>query len=370
LNQCLVAINGLQLSERQRKIIHVDMDAFYASIEQRDFPEYRNKPLAVGGSEKRGVVAAASYEARKYGVYSALPSKIAAQKCPHLIFVKPRFEVYRYESLRIREIFHEFTDLVEPLALDEAYLDVTLNKRDIDSAIKIGRLIKEKIKNETALTASIGVSNSKFMAKIASDYKKPNGFFVILPKDVDQFIENLPIQKFHGIGEVMAKKMRDLEIFNGKDLKQKDQLFLIQHFGKMGVYYHDIAHGNDHRPVNPNRKRKSVSAENTFPEDLITKKEVIGELEKLSLQVSNRLKKSGKAGKTITIKIRFSDFNTITRSKSLPSHHDEPEIIKNTAVNMYLSLQDLPLAQGIRLLGVGVANFSDDENGKQLSFEF
>jgi DNA polymerase-4 len=350
-----------------RKILHVDMDAFYASIEQRDYPYLRDKPVAVGGNSKRGVVAAASYEARKYGVFSAMPGKLAVSKCPHIIFVPLRLDVYRQESKKIREIFLEYTDLVEPLSLDEAYLDVTENKKQYSSAMLIGRQIKQKIKSETGLTASVGISVNKFLAKIASDYKKPDGFMVIMPDEVQNFIHDLPVKKFHGVGLVTASKMEELGIKTGKDLQQFDREFLVKHFGKNGNFFFDISHGIDERPVNPNRIRKSVSVENTFEEDLVKIEEVHDELKLQLQQLYNRLGRINRTGKTITLKIRYSDFSTFTRSKSI----SEPlglEHIQKIAFEL-LEQQNL-IDFKIRLIGLGVSNLITDFEPIQLKLPF
>ena len=299
-----------------RKIIHIDMDAFYASVEQRDFPELRDKAVAVGGSRERGVVMTASYQARKFGVRSAMPSAIAYRKCPQLIFVKPRFQVYQQVSKKIREIFFRYTDLVEPLSLDEAYLDVTENKTSINSASKIAREIKKHILDETKLTASAGVSVNKFLAKVASDYNKPDGLSVILPNQVHAFIESLEINRFHGIGKVTAGKMNEMGIHTGGDLKHYSKRQLAKIFGKNGKYYYQIAHGIDDRPVNPNRIRKSISSENTFTQDIEDDQTVKSELIDISQKVMDWMVKNETYGRTATLKVKFSDFNQITRSKT------------------------------------------------------
>src|SRR5260370_4301247 len=255
---------------RSRKIIHIDMDAFYASVEQRDDPELRGKPVAVGGSLARGVVADASYEARKFGVHSAMPSLIAKRKCPELIFVKPRFDAYKAISLQIGEIFAEYTPIIEPLSLDEAYLDVTKNLKGIISATKIAEEIRARIRAETELTASAGVSYNKFLAKLASDHRKPNGLFVITPEMGPVFVETLPVRKFHGVGPATAKKMKRIGIETGLDLRARTLAFLQQHFGKTCSYYYCASRGLDDRPVRADRIRKSIGAENTFPADLFT----------------------------------------------------------------------------------------------------
>jgi DNA polymerase-4 len=264
--------------ERPRKIIHIDMDAFYASVEQRDNPDLKGKPVAVGGSQARGVVAAASYEARKFGVRSAMPSMTACRKCPDLIFVKPRFDVYKEVSLQIRAILAEHTPIIEPLSLDEAYLDVTENLQGIASATEIAERIRAKIRTETQLTASAGVSYNKFLAKLASDYRKPDGLYVIMPAMGPAFVETLPVERFHGVGPATAAKMKELRIFTALDLRAKDETFLSTHFGKAGRHFYYICRGIDNRPVLANRIRKSVGAENTFPRDLTTLDDLKAEL--------------------------------------------------------------------------------------------
>jgi DNA polymerase-4 len=299
-----------------KKIIHVDMDAFYASVEQLDHPEWRGKPLAVGGNEVRGVIAAASYEARKYGVYSAMSSVLAVKKCPNLIFAKPRFDRYKEISNQIREIFYEYTDLVEPLSLDEAFLDVSENKAGINSAILIAKQIRAKIKEKTGLNASAGVSYNKFLAKTASDLNKPNGQAVILPKDAEAFLEKLPIGKFFGIGKVTGEKMKGLGIHNGSDLKQFSLQFLIKKFGKSGLHYFNIVRGIHLSEVQPHRVRKSISAENTFDKDLSTLEELKKGLAPIIEELIRRLERSGIKGRTVTLKIKFSDFTQQTRSRT------------------------------------------------------
>lgn len=330
------------------------MDAFYASVEQRDNPELVGKPVVVGGSKERGVVAAASYEARRYGVRSAMPSVTAARLCPHLIFVRPRFEVYQEVSKQIREVFYEYTDLVEPLALDEAYLDVTENKFDMEFAMDIATEIKEKIKKKTGIVASAGISYSKFLAKIASDYNKPNGFYVITPNMAELFIEQLPIEKFFGVGKVTAKKMHDRKIFTGKDLKEKTRQQLHRWFGKAGGYYYNISRGIDNRRINPDRTRKSLGAERTYEVDLTTKESVIERLGSIIEILGKRLNSSEEGGKTLTLKVKYSDFKQITRSKT------SLDIIQNTDLErlMYDLAELIPnIEKGIRLLGLSISNF-------------
>jgi DNA polymerase IV len=340
-----------------RKIIHVDMDAFYASVEQLDDPNLQGKPVAVGGNRERGVVAAASYEARAYGVRSAMSSKLAAQKCPHLIFVPPRFERYRELSHQIREIFFSHTDLVEPLSLDEAFLDVTANKKQIPSAILIARKIREAIKAETGLNASAGISYNKFLAKIASDLNKPNGQAVILPKDAENFLEKLPIEKFFGIGKVTAEKMKSYGIHNGRDLKQFSLPFLTQKFGKSGLHYHQIVRGIHQSPVQPDRERKSISAENTFSQDLFEPEAIQEELKEIHAELLRRIQKHEVQGRTITLKIKYRDFSIQTRSKSL-----EQFVPYEAIWGMALELMEKEaLRMPIRLLGLGLSNLQAKE---------
>ncbi len=359
----------MESNEVIRKIIHVDMDAFYASVEQRDNPELRGKPLAVGGSRERGVVAAASYEARQFGVRSALPSITAAKKCPDLIFVPPRFEVYKQVSMQIRAVFEEYTDLIEPLALDEAYLDVTHNKKGIPLATDVAREIKVRIKEETELTASAGVSMNKFLAKIASDYDKPDGLFVITPKMAEKFVEKLPIEKFHGVGKVTAKKMHKIGIHYGVDLKRYSQESLHYHFGKAGGYYYNIARAIDNRPVNPNRERKSIGAEATFETDIYKKDELKSKIDRISERVYNRMQSTRKSGRTLTRKIKYADFTQITRSKTAFQDYEELEEIREVAYQLLDEVDNLE--KGIRLLGVSVSNFeSEPPVVTQLTIDF
>ena len=341
-----------------RKIIHVDMDAFYASVEQRDFPNLKGKPVIVGGDPKsRGVVAACSYEARKYGIHSAMASSTAYRLCPHAFFVRPRFDVYRRVSQQIRHIFHEYTNLVEPLSLDEAYLDVTENKKSMTYATDIAKEILRKIFDRTGLTASAGVSFNKFLAKVASDYHKPHGLTVITPKLADQFIANLPIRKFHGVGRVTEQKMLALGIKTGADLKRLTREELVNRFGKVGNYYYDIAHGCDERPVNPTRERKSLGQERTFSQDIDNKEEMISFLSKLAGDIETYLKKRNLAGRTVTLKVKFFDFKSITRSIT------PGEPIREAAVIMKYAGPLLDKTEAgkikVRLLGISISNFSD-----------
>lgn len=353
-----------------RKIIHVDMDAFYASVEQLDHPQWRGKPLVVGGNETRGVVAAASYEARKYGIHSAMSSALAAKKCPHLIFAPHRFDRYREISHQIREIFYEYTDLVEPLSLDEAFLDVTENKKELKSAILIARQIREKIKEKTGLSASAGVSYNKFLAKTASDLNKPNGQAVILPEEAEAFLEKLPIEKFFGIGKVTAEKMQKLGIHTGKDLKEFSLQFLTKKFGKSGLHYFNIVRGIHLSEVQPHRVRKSLSAENTFEKDLITLAEMEEKLRLIFEEVIRRIEKSGIKGRTVTLKLKFSDFTLQTRSKTL-EQYPEAEMIWQVGIEL---LRQEEVQKPIRLLGLGISNLNITEEqahfGEQLRIPF
>lgn len=353
-----------------RKIIHIDMDAFYASVEQRDRPELRGRPIAVGGSKKRGVVAAASYEARKYGVRSAMPSITAARLCPDLIFVPPRFEVYRTVSQQIRAIFHQYTDLVEPLSLDEAYLDVTENKKDMTSATHIARDIRQLIFTQTQLTASAGVSFNKFLAKIASDINKPNGMKVITPVEAIPFLEVLPVERFHGVGKVTAGKMHRMGLKTGKDLKKLTELELVKRFGKVGRYYYRIVRAEDNRPVNPNRKRKSIGAERTFSDDLTTFAQMWERIEPIAERVFKYMDKTDNYGRTISLKMKTPDFQILSRSKTFSREIKEWLPFQQTVKE--LLQQHWEEAGSVRLLGVAVSNLmkEQDQDGIQLEFEF
>lgn len=342
----------------QRKIIHIDMDAFYASVEQRDQPQYRGKAIAVGGSpEGRGVVATASYEARKFGVRSAMSSRRALQLCPQLIFVRPRFDAYKEVSRRIREIFARYTDLIEPLSLDEAYLDVTADKLNIGSAIEIARQIKLAIREELQLTASAGVSVNKFVAKIASDLNKPDGFTFIGPSSIEGFMEQLPVEKFHGVGKVTADKMKKMGLFTGGDLKRLSEQELKQYFGKVGTFYYRIVRGIDDRTVQPHRETKSLGAEDTFPVDLTAEEDLHAELEKIAQTVYNRLERYGLKGRTITLKIKYSDFKQITRNQSFPFPVGDMDTILHTAKQLLAATR--PEDKKIRLLGITLSNFGE-----------
>lgn len=347
-----------------RKIIHIDMDAFYASVEQRDHPQYRGKPVAVRGSPGgRGVVAAASYEARKFGVRSAMPSRQARQLCPALVFVRPRFEVYSEVSKKIRAIFQRYTDLIEPLSLDEAYLDVTEDKQNIGSAIEIARRIRQAIRDELNLTASAGVSINKFVAKIASDLKKPDGLTFIGPSKVEKFMETLPVEKFYGVGKVTAQKMKNMGLHKGADLKKLSEAEMIRHFGKPGKFYFKIVRGLDDRPVQPFRDVKSVGAEDTFEDDLTSVEEMNLQLDRLAELVSDRLMRHRLLGRTITVKIKFSDFKQITRRCSGDVYVCEQEKLA-AAAKQLLELAGLE-GKKVRLLGITVSNFKHTEPRSQ-----
>lgn len=353
-----------------RKIIHIDMDAFYASVEQRDRPELKGKPVAVGGDGKRGVIAAASYEAREFGVRSAMSSRMAVQKCRHLVFVYPRFHVYKEVSNQIREIFFEYTDKVEPLSLDEAYLDVTENKKGLDSATQIANEIRAKILDVTQLTASAGISMNKFLAKTASDINKPNGYCLIHPTKAEEFVKQLPIEKFFGIGKATAKRMNRLNIHTGEDLLKYDLPQMVRLFGKSGNYYHKIVRAIDDREVKPNRKAKSVSVENTFRDDLTEVEEIQNQLSSLTSELIRRLKNRGIAYKTVVLKVRYEDFETISRNKSLGSYEQDLELIGQLAMELWAPLE--AERRPIRLLGIGVANIlrPDEAEAIQLTITF
>ncbi len=336
-----------------RKVIHIDMDAFYASVEQRDNPELRGKPVAVGGSAERGVVAAASYEARKFGVRSAMPSVTAKRLCPELIFVRPRFEVYKAISRQIRDIFAEHTPIIEPLSLDEAYLDVTENLQGIPLARDIALRIREKIKAETGLNASAGISYNKFLAKLASDHRKPNGQFVIAPEMGPAFVETLPVDKFHGIGPATAAKMNSLGLFTGLDIRNQTLEFMNANFGKSGAYYYWISRGVDERPVRANRIRKSIGAENTFSTDLAEYDALAAELRPLVEKVWRHCEATGNRGRTVTLKIKFADFEIITRSRSVLAAVRGRDDLERLACGLLEA--EMPLGKRVRLLGVSLS---------------
>ncbi len=339
---------------RIRKIIQVDMDAFYASVEQRDNPALRGKPVAVGHGEARGVVAAASYEARKFGVHSAMASVTALRKCPGLIFVRPRFDVYKAVSLQIREIFAEYTTLIEPLSLDEAYLDVTENLKGQEIATEIAREIRAKIRQVTGLNASAGISYCKFLAKMASDLNKPNGQAVITPKNGPKFMEALPIKKFHGVGPATAEKMHRLGIETGADLKSKSLDFLLQHFGKSGPYFYGLSRGIDERQVRSNRVRKSVGAEDTFRQDIRTLEAAQAEIIPLIDKVWRYCDASDIRPRTVTVKIKYADFRQVTRSRSTTVPISSSAIIRDICDTVLAS--EFPSDKGVRLLGVTLSS--------------
>lgn len=355
---------------KYRKIIHVDMDAFYASVEQMDNPELKGKPLAVGGSEVRGVVSAASYEARKFGVRSAMSGIQAKRNCPDIIFVRPRFDRYKEISNKIRKIFHDYTDLVEPLSLDEAYLDVTQNKKGNPSATLIAQEIRKRIFEEVGLTASAGISVNKFVAKIASDYNKPNGQKTVNPDEVEDFLEKLDIKKFYGIGKVTTEKMYQHGIFTGKDLKSKTKEYLEQHFGKSGAFYYNIVRGIHNSEVKPNRVSKSVAAEHTFNENLTSEIFMQERLERIATELEKRLKRYNISGKTVTLKIKYSDFTTQTRSKTLPYFISDKGLLFETAKEL---LYQERMKDSVRLLGISLNNLNTEVKKTvvvQLRFEF
>jgi DNA polymerase-4 len=348
---------------RPRKIIHIDMDAFYASVEQRDNPELRGRPVAVGGSAARGVVAAASYEARQFGVRSAMPSLTARRNCPELIFVAPRFDVYKAISLQIRAIFADYTRLIEPMSMDEAYLDVTEIPNCIAYSTRIAEEIRARVRAETGLTASAGVSYNKFLAKIASDHKKPDGLFVITPADGPRFVAELSVRKFHGVGPATQRKMRQLGIATGQDLKLQTLDFLRRHFGKAGSYYYWAARGIDERPVRPDRTRKSVGAENTFPADLFSYEAAQAALRDIIEKVWEHCERSGNRGRTVTLKVKFANFRQITRSRTGQTQirtRGELEDLGNALLEPIF-----PVARGIRLLGLSLSSLTAPEIGAE-----
>jgi DNA polymerase IV len=340
--------------DHYRRIIHIDMDAFYASVEQRDNPNLRGLPVAVGGARERGVVAAASYEARRFGVRSAMPSVIAKRRCPDLVFVPPRFDVYKAVSEQIRGIFARYTHLIQPLSLDEAYLDVTEPLVDRGSATAIAEEVRTAIRTETGLTASAGVSYNKFLAKLASDHRKPDGLFVITPKMGPAFVENLPVRKFHGIGPATAARMHALGIDTGSDLRRQPLTFLVERFGKAGRFYYGIARGEDDRPVEADRLRKSIGAETTFARDLRRWEEVPPALELIAAKVWAACNRSGWSGRTLTVKIKYADFRRITRSQSLREAVVSQEQLERLGLELLRSHFPPPL--GVRLLGITLSN--------------
>lgn len=358
------------MTATHRKIIHIDMDAFYASVEQLDFPELRNKPVAVGGSEERGVISAASYEARKFGVRSAMSGKLAIKKCPELIFVKPRFDRYKEISGQIRKIFLEYTDLVEPLSLDEAFLDVTQNKKNVKSATLIAEEIRQKIVEITGLTASAGISINKFLAKIASDYNKPNGQKTINPDEIIPFLDSLEIKRFFGVGKKTCEKMYHLGIFTGADLRMKSVEFLEEHFGNSGLHFYQLARGISNSPVVSNRLPKSIGAERTFRENFTSIIPLKEKLNDVCEEVSIRLQKRNLSGKTITLKMKYSDFSLQTKSLTLPYYISSYDLLLDTALEL---LQQTRLKTSVRLIGIQVSNLNINEKKAeyiQLRFRF
>lgn len=353
-----------------RKIIHIDMDAFYASVEQMDNPDLRGKPVAVGGSENRGVVSAASYEARKFGVRSAISGVLAKKYCPDIIFVRPRFDRYKEISSKIHKIFHDYTDLVEPLSLDEAYLDVTKNKKGNPSASLLAQEIRQRIYDEVGLTASAGISINKFVAKIASDYNKPNGQKTVNPDEVEAFLEDLPIRKFYGVGKVTTEKMYQLGIFTGTDLKSKSLEFLEKHFGKSGAFYYHVVRGIHNSEVKSSRIAKSVAAEHTFDVNLSSEIFMMEQLDRIAVSLEKRLKKHNVSGKTITLKIKYSDFSQQTRSKTLPYFiADKSLIMENVEELLYQE----KMKDSVRLLGISLSNLNTEMKKAvvvQLKFTF
>jgi len=339
----------------RRKIIHIDMDAFYASVEQRDHPELRGKPVIVGGMpNERGVVSTCSYEARKFGIHSAMPSSTAYRLCPGAVFLHCNFEVYKRVSRQIRDIFHDYTELVEPMSLDEAYLDVTENKKGIPSAVMIAREIKKRIFETTRLTASAGVSYNKFLAKVASDYRKPDGLTVVVPERALEFIGSLPVGKFYGIGRVTEKKLMEMGVSTGEDLRSLSKDRLVSLFGKTGIYYFEIARGIDGREVTPYRIRKSVGNETTLPEDIDDRENMLEILSGLAENVSIYMEKRGMKGRTITLKIKYGDFTSITRSVTVGTYVSNNDIIMES-IGRLLGSVDFT-GKKVRLLGVTLSN--------------
>jgi DNA polymerase-4 len=358
------------VSAPNRKIIHLDMDAFYASVEQRDNPELRGRPVAVGGARERGVVAAASYEARQFGVRSAMPGATARRLCPELVFVPPRFEVYKGISGQIRQIFAEYTPLIEPVSLDEAYLDVTENLKGIATATQIAKEIRAKILEQTQLTASAGISYNKFLAKLASDFRKPNGQYVVPPGKGLAFVEGLQVGQFHGIGPVTAARLNQLGIFTGADLREQTEAFLHQQFGKAGRYYYAIARAEDHRPVQPDRLRKSVGSETTFAQDLTEFADLLAGIEPALEDVWAWCERSGGRGRTLTLKVKYADFQQITRSRSTTGLIPSKDVLRRLCRELLEGI--FPLPKGVRLLGLSLSNLNTAERaaGQQLTLRF
>jgi DNA polymerase-4 len=353
-----------------RKILHVDMDAFYASVEQRDDPALRGRPVAVGGVGGRGVVAAASYEARAFGVRSAMPSRTALRLCPELAFVPPRFEVYRAISREVRDVFAHYTPLVEPLSLDEAYLDVTENLKGIPTATRVAAEIRAEILERSGLTASAGVSYNRFLAKLASGQRKPNGQFVITPEMGLAFVEGLPVSRFHGVGPATAARMERLGIRTGKDLREKSLAYLQEQFGKAGAHFHAVARGEDDRPVRPDRPRKSAGSETTYPRDLGDPGEVEAGIQALADEVWAWCERTGAFGRTVTVKLRYADFRTLTRSRTGAGPVASRPALAGAAVELVRGV--FPLEKRVRLLGVAVSGFGagQPEDGHQIAFDF
>jgi len=355
-----------------KKIIHIDMDAFYASVEQRDNPELKGKPVIVGGSpDSRGVVASCSYEARKFGIHSAMPSSQAYRLCPRAVFVRGRFDAYQEVSGRINDIFNRYTSLVEPLSLDEAYLDVTHNWEQYSSATCIAENIRHSIENETGLTASAGVSFNKFLAKVASDCNKPNGITVVTPSRAESFIEALPVRKFFGVGKATEKKMHQFKIYTGNDLKKMELAFLVHHFGKSGQYYYNIVRGIDHRQVETGRIRKSIGKENTFGVDIHDTGEMHLHLQKLAASVACSMEKRELRGKVVTLKVKYHDFKQVTRSMSLSEATSNEELIFNLSKELLQKTK--AKSKPVRLLGISLSSLDSDNHEKQeeqLSFSF
>ena len=356
--------------DASRKIIHIDMDAFFASVEQRDNPKLRGHPLVVGGKSDRGVVAAASYEARKFGIHSAMAMQKALEKCPDLLVVRPRMSAYKEVSLQIREVFLEYTDLVEPLSLDEAFLDVTHNKKGMASASMVAQEIRALIKERTGLTASAGVSINKFLAKVASDINKPDGFTLIKPEEADAFVTALPIEKFFGVGKVTAGKMHRMGIKTGADLLQWSKNDLKSAFGKAGNSYYHIVRNEDSRPVNPNRVRHSVGTEDTFEQDLHDREEMLARLDAIAHEVVRRMEKSHFLGKTLTLKVKFANFRQVTRSRTLDHPIQDVKEIMNWTRFLFAPVDILP--QGVRLLGLTISNACEqgEQSERQLVLPF
>jgi DNA polymerase-4 len=351
-----------------RKIIHIDMDAFYASVEQRDDPALKGRPVAVGYPAKRGVVAAASYEARRFGVRSAMPSTVAMRRCPELVFVPPKFDVYRAVSREIHAIFKDYTPLVEPLSLDEAYLDVTANVRGIPTAWETAREIRARILAETTLTASAGVSCNKFLAKLASDHRKPNGQFAILPDEAEAFVATLPITKFHGVGPKTAAKMGALGIETGADLRRQTLAFLQERFGKAGGWYFEIARGRDDRPVQPDRERKSSGSETTFPEDLIDPVQIEADVMAMADDVWAWCEKTNCRGRTVTVKIKWANFQISSRSRSMETAVETRAKLHEVALDLIRTV--FPPQRGIRLVGVALSNFPSPTAHREAELPF